>query len=425
MPLCAQIAAAIALLVTLAVAAHAEPMQLSFAAAMQRALARNPDALVAQQEIARARAVVEEVRAGSLPTLSATALFTQLDSARVSQTTPGAIILPATEFNATGTAAMTLDPRRWVAWSQARKNVSISRLSAAEVRRQLAIIVGQTYLTLATQRQIVLADENAVRNAAAHVDYTRARLEGGNGTLLDFQRAKALHDSDSALYDRAQFVLVRLQEQLGILLGENAPIDVIADVQLPPAPVELPLAIDDARSLRSDLRLSRAQLSYAAKVERESWADFMPAANAGLDIFYQTPPTQTLPTHGWQLLVTVGVPLYDGGLRYGLIKERRALESEARIRLDAELRLVDADVRTALTELQRARTALVSAREAARLDADVVRLTTVSYRAGLSTNIEVIDAQLAALNADVAAALALNDERQAELDLLLATGHLP
>jgi outer membrane protein len=123
--------------------------------------------------------------------------------------------------------------------------------------------------------------------------------------------------------------------------------------------------------------------------------------------------------------VTLGIPIYDGGLRYGFLKERRALEREAGIRLDAQLRLVSADVRTALVELERARAALGSAREAARTSADVVRLTTVSYRAGLSTNIEVIDAQLASLNADVAAALAENDERQARLDLLLATGHFP
>ena len=42
-----------------------------------------------------------------------------------------------------------------------------------------------------------------------------------------------------------------------------------------------------------------------------------------------------------------------------------------------------------------------------------------------SQNIEVIDAQLASLNADVAAALADNQEHQAQLDLLLATGHTP
>ncbi|MCU1281720.1 MAG: outer rane efflux protein [bacterium] len=408
----------------LTAAAQAQPAQLSFGEAMRRAFARNPDALLAAQEITRARAIVEQVRAASLPTVTATATLLQLDSARVSSAN-GSVLLPATELNAAAAAALPLDPRRWVQWSQARENVNVTRLGAAEVRRQLAITVGQTYLSVLAQRQVVQADESAVQNAAAHVEYTRARLEGGNGTLLDFQRATALYQSDRTLLERAQFLLVRLQEQLGILLGESGPVDVTAGVQLPAAPVDERAALDDAKRLRSDVHLTREQLAAAAKVRRESWADFMPSASVGFDYFYQTPPTQTLPTQGWQLMVSVGVPIYDGGLRYGLIKERRTVEREAAIRLDADLRLVGADVRTALVELQRARAALGSAQEAAKVSADVVRLTAVSYRAGLSTNIEVIDAQLASLNADVAAALAENNERQAQLDLLLATGRFP
>jgi outer membrane protein TolC len=419
----AQVAAVAALFAQMG-RAYAQPAQLSFAEAMRRAFARNPDALVATEEITRARAVVEEVRAGSLPTVTATATLLQLDNARISSVN-GSVLSPATQFNAAGTAALALDPRRWAQWSQARENVNVTRLGAAEVRRQLAVAVGQMYLSVLAQRQVVQADQSAVQNAAAHVEFTKARLEGGNGTLLDFQRATALYQSDRTLLERAQFLLVRLQEQLGILLGENGPIDVTADVQLATAPVEEKAALDDAQRLRSDVHLTRERLAAAAKVRRESWADFMPSASASFDYFYQTPPTQTLPTSGWQLVVSVGVPIYDGGLRYGLLKERRTLEREASIRLDAELRLVSADVRTALVELQRARAALGSALEAAKVSADVVRLTAVSYRAGLSTNIEVIDAQLASLNADVAAALAENNQRQAQLDLLLATGRFP
>jgi outer membrane protein TolC len=405
--------------------ARAQPIPLSFDEAIRKAFARNPDALIASEEITRARAVVEEIRAGSFPTVAATATFTQLDSARVSQSAPGSVILPATELNGAGTAALTVDPRRLVQWSQARENVTVTRLGAADVRRQLAFTVGQTYLSVLAQRQVVEADESAVKNAAAHVDYTRTRLAGGGGTLLDFKRATALHDSDRTLLERARFVLLRLQEQLGTLLGENTPVDVTVEVELPAAPLDPGVALDDGLGLRSDLQLSRERLAAAAKARRQSWADFVPWASASFEMFYQTPPTQTLPTDGWQLLVTLGFPIYDGGLRYGLVKERRALEREAGIRLDSQLRLVGADVRTALVELGRARVALGSAREAAQTSAEVVRLTTVSYRAGLSTNIEVIDAQLASLNADVAAALAENDERQARLDLLLATGHFP
>jgi outer membrane protein TolC len=184
-------------------------------------------------------------------------------------------------------------------------------------------------------------------------------------------------------------------------------------------------AMSEAEARRADLRLVREQLVFAAQVRRQTWADFTPALGFNFQGWYQTPPTQTEPTKAWQLLATLSFPIYDGGLRYGLLKERRTVEDEARFRVDNQLRLVRASVRTAIVELERAEAALGTARSAAQISADVVRLTTVSYRAGLSTNIEVIDAQLAALNADVLAALAANDKRQAELDLLLATGQLP
>lgn len=406
-------------------AAHAEPARVSFDEALRRACARNPDAQVAMQEITRAHALIEEVRAASLPTLTAQATFTQLDSPRVSQATPPVVLAPAAQLEAAAVASLSLDPRRWAQWSQARENARVARLAATDVRRQLTITVGQVYLALATQHELVRAADNAVENAAAHVEYTRSRFKGGAGTELDFERATALWNSERALAERSRFVVVRLQEQLGTLLGEAAPIDVVDDVRLPLPPLDVSSALDTARRLRSDLHLADERLRAAMQVRQQSWTDFVPSANASFQAFNQNPPTELLPEHGWQLTVTLDMPLYDGGLRYGLLKERRALEDEARIRFDAELRLVAADVRTALAEVTRAQSTLASARDAARLDADVVRLTSISYRAGLSTNIEVIDAQMAALDADVAAAQASNEERQAELDLLLATGRLP
>ncbi|MCP3097856.1 TolC family protein [Myxococcus sp. K15C18031901] len=402
-----------------------EPLRLSFPEAMRRAFTRNPDALIASEEIARARAIVEQVRAGSLPTATATTAYTQLNTARLTTSAPPSVILPRIGFNASGTLALPLDPRRWVQWSQARENVKVARLSARDVRRQLAVTVGQVYLSVAVQRKLVQADENAVQNAAAHVEYTRTRLDAGNGTLVDFQRASALYYSDRADLERTRFLLVRLQEQLGVLLGESAPVDAVMEVELPGVPGDMKTALEDADRLRSDLRLARERLSVAEKVYRESWADFMPSASASFELIYQTPPTQSLPTESWQLMLNVGFPVYDGGLRFGLVRERRALEGEAGIQLDATLRQVRSEVRTALAELERARAAVGLAREAARLSSEVLHLTTVSYRSGLSNDIQVIDAQLASRNAEISAALAENDARQAQLDLLIATGHFP
>jgi outer membrane protein TolC len=51
--------------------------------AVARAMARNPTALVATEEIRRARAIVEEVRAGAFPTLLGNAAYTRLDADRI------------------------------------------------------------------------------------------------------------------------------------------------------------------------------------------------------------------------------------------------------------------------------------------------------------------------------------------------------
>ena len=55
----------------------------------------------------------------------------------------------------------------------------------------------------------------------------------------------------------------------------------------------------------------------------------------------------------------------------------------------------------------------------------MVRITDVAFRAGATTNLEVIDAQRRARDAETAAAVAEDRARQARLDLLVALGRFP
>ena len=64
-------------------------------------------------------------------------------------------------------------------------------------------------------------------------------------------------------------------------------------------------------------------------------------------------------------------------------------------------------------------------RNGAQLANDAMRLAEVAYRAGASTNLELIDAQRVARDAETQANLAENNERQAILDFLAAAGRFP
>ena len=68
---------------------------------------------------------------------------------------------------------------------------------------------------------------------------------------------------------------------------------------------------------------------------------------------------------------------------------------------------------------------VATSREAAENAADALRITEIAYRAGATTNIEVVQAQQAARNSELVAALAEDRRRQARLDLLVALGQFP
>src|SRR5437868_3254911 len=76
----------------------------SFDDAVKMAVTRNPTVQVAVEEIARARALVEETRASALPQLSANAAYTAIEGDRRAAPTPtmplGSILVPADQLNA-------------------------------------------------------------------------------------------------------------------------------------------------------------------------------------------------------------------------------------------------------------------------------------------------------------------------------------
>ena len=72
-----------------------------------------------------------------------------------------------------------------------------------------------------------------------------------------------------------------------------------------------------------------------------------------------------------------------------------------------------------------AATCKLAARSAATLAHRTLDLSTIAYHGGLATNIEVIDAESAALNADTQVAIAEDGARQARVDMLAAAGRFP
>ena len=83
------------------------------------------------------------------------------------------------------------------------------------------------------------------------------------------------------------------------------------------------------------------------------------------------------------------------------------------------------EIRSFTEAVRSAERALVAARAGASQAQQVVEIVNVAFRAGATTNIEVIDAQRRARDADTSAAITEDRLRRARLDLLVAMGRFP
>jgi outer membrane protein TolC len=287
----------------------------------------------------------------------------------------------------------------------------------------VAFATGQAYLAVYAQKLIIQVDETALDNAKGHADYARQRYAGGVGTSLDEVRARQEVATDEALVQQAYAQLATAEEVLGILAGDEGPLDTTGEVTLAEPP-SLESGLDDAVR-RTDVVALDVRSRAALLVVSDEWSDYLPYLAATAEPFYQNPAIPTLPLTGYALSILLTVPLYDGGLRYGQHREHRALLDEAQVAYDAGLRQARSDVRAASEGLRRAEDALVASRGAADLAKQALDLANAAYHAGAVTDLEVIDAERQARDAATQAEVAADAARQARLTLLSATGHLP
>jgi outer membrane protein TolC len=391
--------------------------------AVQRALARHPSAVVAAEDIRRAEALVRQARATSLPTLTGSAIYTRLDSDR----TRGALLVAAANQESANLnlSVPLVVPQRWVQWSHAKDNLDVARASADDVRRSVALSTARAYLTVISQHRIVEVNLRAVTVAKSHFDFAKAQFEGGLVPRIDQVRAEQEMATGENQFQLANVALIKSQEALGVLLGESGPVDATEEVTLPSMTPTLDTALHEVASLRTDVRAAQRRLRATDNLVKDSWTDFMPLLVGTFQPFYQNPPSLVNPSTGWQAQLILTMPFYDGGLRYGLRDERRALSNQSRAQVDSVLRQARSDVRASFESVRRADDALQAARRGANLAAEALSLANQAYQAGASTNLEVIDAERRARDAETSAVIAEDTARQARLDLLAASGRFP
>src|SRR3984893_14211446 len=264
-----------------------------------------------------------------------------------------------------------------------------NQFSARDARDLVVLAIGGAYLqVIATKKRVKSAhaqfdtanalyqqnSQKRVVGIVAQVDVDRSEVEA----LAQQQRVTSL-ENDLA---KQKIILARMTG-----LPPTDEYDLTDELPFLAAPA---LSFDDALKQafdrRADLKAAESQIRAAARDER------LPSLSVSGD--YGAIGTNPSHSHGtFTAAATLHLPIWQGGRTEGDIKQAEATLAQRRAELDDLKSQVESDVRNAYLDLRAASSQVEVARKNLEVSRETLDLTRQSFDAGVTDNVEVIQAQ--------------------------------
>jgi outer membrane protein TolC len=404
-------------------------LHLSLSDAIQRGLRYNLGLILTSQNVASARASRMEELQSLLPT--ATAKVMEADQ----ETDLQAEGLRIPGFPAIIGPYGYTDIRGYLKWSllnlSALQNYLASKhdfraasLSVSDARDMVVLTVGNAYLT-------VIADAARIQAAQAQVDTSRVSLDqavqyhkAGIAPLLDELRARVDYQTQEqsliASHDAWARDKIALARAIGLPLAQSFD---LSDAE-PFAPLDQlnpDQAVEQALAHRQDLKALEQQVAAAKLARKAATDERLPTVSFSGD--YGDIGINVAHSHGTGDAVgSLDVPIFEEGKLRGDAKQAQAQLDEQNARLSDLRGQIAADVRDSILDIQAAEKSVDVARSNVQLAGEALSEAQQRYKAGISDNLAVSQAQQAVAQADEQYVAALYQHNMAKLSLARALG---
>lgn len=391
---------------SIALAALASAQQITLEEAIARGLATSPGVKAADRRAEAAQAAVRRSRAGYNP---------QLELA------PG---LGFTNGNLALSQRFDINGARRAETRLAEAEFQTAIASAGSVRQTRAAEVGVLYFALRRARAEEAAARESVALTQALFELVRKRVEIGEAPLIHARRVEveALRAEQELV--GAQGLVAANSAALRLLLDLPA-VEVTAELPTDPAPAETQALMALALTNRAEVRMARALLAESQAGVAIARSAGRPSLTAGIAADVWSIDRRRSRSNPVGLQVLFGLPVFDRG---SIAQEQRRTELLARA-AEAEVAAAEQAVRAELARISgefeaRRQVALNYRTKVLPTVQQLVSASRLGYESGLTTLIELVDAQRAARQTRTEYLTALFQALTAEIDLRRAAGVL-
>jgi outer membrane protein len=309
-------------------------------------------------------------------------------------------------------------------YQAARESVKAAKADAQGTRDQVADQVARAYMTAVRAESVLETAQANLRLSEELVRLATNQKTAGTGTGIEVTRGQVQLANDRQLLEVAQNELDRARLNLLRLLGLklDGAITFTDKMTYAPADAVSPeQAWKAARENRADLKAQQSRESSARLTDNATKWERLPSLGAAAD--YGTIGAQTdhmIPTR--TIAVSLRVPIFDGGRREARRAESFAEFRQEQIRTRDIAQQAELEIRQALDAIRSAQAQVSAAEEGLRLADQELAQARRRYEAGVTTSVEVTDAQARLERARENRVTALFNYNVARVDLSSATG---
>jgi outer membrane protein TolC len=312
------------------------------------------------------------------------------------------------EYLSQGNAHELIDVAGFAELRRAGAAAAAARAKAEIAARGLVVTVTRSYYAAAAAQQRLDVSQKAADEGERFLKLTQDLENGGEVAHSDVIKAELQANDRRRQLQEARLTLLNTRLDLAVLifpdfndnfeLAENLhasmPLPTLAEVQQ--------RAARDNPDIHAALETVRAA-GYSVSASR---AGYLPSLSLdyfyGIDATHFATRTDGLPNLGSSIVATLDIPIWNWGATQSKVKQAELRRDQAKRELSLSQRRLLADLQTLYAEADTASSELASLSRSGELAAESLRLTTLRYKDGESTVLEVVDAQNTATLADAA-----------------------
>lgn len=266
--------------------------------------------------------------------------------------------------------------------------------------RGLVVTVVQGYYSVAAAQQKVLSAQKAADEGDRFLELTQDLEHGGEVAHSDVIKAELQATERRRALQEAQLGLLNARLDLAVLIfpdfNENFEVsdDLHAPAQLPTLGEVQQQAARDNPDVRAALEAARAA-GFDVTAAR---AGYLPSFSA--DYWYGIDAPQFavngpggVSNLGSSAAATLNIPIWNWGATQSRIKQAELRRDQAKRELSLAHRRLLAEIKSLYSEAETAMNELGGLERSAQLAEESLRLTTLRYKGGEATVLEVVDAQ--------------------------------